>query len=94
MELSLTYEEVMHMNVCSNHVPAWIANVEEITLSPMQSDDSVPVYQQSITVRTAKGETFEILLQAPKKQNLKFRKAPKSDWLDPLIYIPDEDPPY
>jgi hypothetical protein len=75
-------------------INALIKDVEAIWVKPMQSDDSVPLYQRIISVRTTKGEEFEILLQAPKKQNLKFRKQPKSDWLDPLIYIPDEDLPY
>jgi hypothetical protein len=73
---------------------ALIKDVKSILILPMQSDDRMPVYQQIITVRTAQDETFELLLQAPKKRNLTFRKPPKSNWLEPLIYIPDEDIPY
>jgi hypothetical protein len=73
---------------------ALIKEVKSILILPMQSDERIPVYQQIITVRTAQGETFELLLQAPKKRNLAFRKPPKSNWLEPLIYIPDEDIPY
>ncbi len=71
-----------------------IKDVKSILILPMQSDDRIPVYQQIITVRTVQNETFEFLLQAPKKRNLAFRKPPKSNWLEPLIYIPDEDLPY
>jgi hypothetical protein len=70
-------------------VNATIAGVEEITDESLQSDPPDPVYQRIITVRTARGETFKLLLQATKKQNLKFRKKPRSDWLTPIVYVPD-----
>jgi hypothetical protein len=73
---------------------ALIKDVKSILILPMQSDERMPVYQQIISIRTAKDETFELLLQAPKKRNLAFRKPPKSHWREPLIYIPDEDIPY
>ncbi len=71
-----------------------IRDVKAIWIMPMEADERVPVYQQNITVRTAQGEEFEIVLQAPKKRNLAFRKPPKSKWREPLIYIPEEDIPY
>ncbi len=71
------------------NVNVWMKDVESITDESTQSDLPDAVYQRSITVRTAQGETFELLLQAPKKQNLKFRKKPKSDWRTPVIYVPD-----
>ena len=51
-----------------------IRDVKAIYIMPMEADESVPVYQQNITVQTERGEEFEIVLQAPKKQNLKLRK--------------------
>ena len=70
-----------------------IRDVKTIHIMPMEADETVPVYQQNITVRTVRGEEFEIVLQAPKKQNLKFRKK-RSFWREPLIYIPAEDIPF
>jgi hypothetical protein len=73
------------------NVNVWIKDVESITDESVQSDPPERVYQRTITVRTARGETFALLLQAPKKQNLKFRKKPQSDWRTPVIYVPDND---
>jgi hypothetical protein len=70
-----------------------IRDVKAIYIMPMEADERVPVYQQNIIVRTVRGEEFEIVLQAPKKQNLKLRKK-RSYWREPLIYIPEEDIPY
>ncbi len=60
-----------------------IRDVKAIYIMPMEADERVPVYQQTITVQTVQGEEFKILLQAPKKQNLKFRKPPVTDWESP-----------
>ena len=71
-------------------IEATIVDVEEITLEPLQADVTVPVYQRCISVRTAQGETFELVLRATKKHNLGFRKAHPSGWLTPIpiIYKP------
>ena len=70
-----------------------IRDVKTIHIMPMEADESVPVYQQNIIVRTVRGEEFDIVLQAPKKQNLKLRKK-RSYWREPLIYISAEDIPF
>jgi hypothetical protein len=64
-------------------IHAWIPDVEEITLDPAHPDQHEPGYLLQITVRTSRGETFDLLLHAPKKRNLKFRKPPVTDWEGP-----------
>ncbi len=69
------------------HLEATIADVEEITLEPLQADETVPVYQRCISVRTAEGETFQLVLRATKKHNLGFHKVHPSGWLRPIPII-------
>jgi hypothetical protein len=73
------------MSFRSNHVSVWMPDVEEITLEPVHPGDGEPGYQLCISVRTARGDTFNLLLHAPKKQNLAFRDPPELDinWIDP-----------
>jgi hypothetical protein len=53
----------------------------------MQSNETVPVYQRGISVRTAEDETFELLLQAPKKQNSSFGKNQSlTGWIRSSIF--------
>ena len=70
-----------------------IRDVKAIYIMPMEADETVPVYQQNVIVRTEQGEEVEIVLQAPNKQNLKLRKK-RSYWREPLIYISAEDIPF
>jgi hypothetical protein len=73
------------MSFRSNHGHVWLPDVEEITLEQVHPGDEEPGYQICISVRTARGDTFSLLLQAPKKENLEFRDPPDLDinWIDP-----------
>jgi hypothetical protein len=71
------------MSIRPSLIHAWIPDVEEITLEPARRDQKEPGYHLWLSVRTSRGETFDLLLHAPKKQNLKFRKPAVTDWEGP-----------
>ncbi len=85
------------MSFRATHFHSWIPDVEEITLESVHPADDGPGYRLCISVRTKRGDSFSLLLQAPKKENLEFRDPPDLDdenWQEPSIYIPDAEPPY
>jgi hypothetical protein len=75
------------MSFRSTHAHVWMPNVEEITLDQVHpAGDDEPGYRICISVRTARGDTFSMLLHAPKKENLAFRDPPDLDdinWIEP-----------
>jgi hypothetical protein len=72
------------MSLRSNQVNAWISDVEEITLDDVHAGDNEPGYQICISVQTAGGDSFNLMLQAPKKENLAFRHlSDLYDWEGP-----------
>jgi hypothetical protein len=72
------------MSIRSNQVNAWISDVKEITLDDVHAGDNEPGYQICISVQTAGGDSFNLLLQAPKKENLEFRHlSDLYDWEGP-----------
>jgi hypothetical protein len=67
---------------------AWMTDVKEITLYPVRPDQDKQGYLLQISVRTSRGECFDLLLHAPKKESLAFRDPPDLDdidWMDPQI---------
>ena len=60
------------MSVRSNQVNAWIADVKEIAIDDVHAGDNEPGYQICISVQTAGGDSFNFLLHAQKKENLKL----------------------
>jgi hypothetical protein len=82
------------MSYHSNHLNAWVRDVEEITLDEVHPGDDEPGYQICISVRTKRGDCFNLLLHAQKKEKLQFRNRPDpddEDWLEPRLYQPDAD---
>jgi hypothetical protein len=71
------------------HIEAGITNVEDITLEPLQSDAETGVYQRTITVRTKQGDSFDLVLRATNKRNLRLRRHSHSVWVTPMLYDPD-----
>jgi hypothetical protein len=72
------------MSSRTNQVNAWISDVEEITLDQVHPGNEEPGYQMCISVRTARGDTYNLLLHAGKKQNLEIRDLPDFyDWEGP-----------
>jgi hypothetical protein len=60
-----------------------------LLLNPCKSDAETGVYQRTITVRTKQGDSFDLVLQATNKRNLRLRRHSHSVWLTPMLYEPD-----
>ena len=72
------------MNHHTNHLNAWIRDVKEIALDDVHAGDNEPGYQICISVQTAGGDSFNLMLQSPKKENLEIRHlSDLVDWEGP-----------
>ncbi len=68
----------------TNHLNAWIRDVKEIALDDVHAGDNEPGYQICISVQTASGDSFNLMLQSPKKENLEIRSlSDLYDWEGP-----------
>jgi hypothetical protein len=64
------------------------AAVQEVEVTDIVTPDVLDFSQRTITIRTAAGETFDLILQADEPEKLEFKKPEKPNWLTPKVYKP------
>ena len=71
-----------------SNISAIIVDVDQLVIEPIYDEfDDLPLYQRQIIIKTKKGETFTLTLQATKKQYLQVHKKLKyENWLTPTVY--------
>ena len=62
------------------------AAVQEVEVEDITTLDELELSQRKITIRTAAGEAFELVLQADTPEKLEFKKPEEQDWLTPKVY--------